>query len=558
MKENVPATVSILDSSATMPLERAGRRTFLARLAALGASAASLELFSDYVNAAESSQRAPLRDSYDYIIVGAGSAGCLLADRLSTTGASVLLVEAGSSRIAQPKVADVASWLQNLSSDTDWGLLSTPQPDLVDRPLSIPAGKILGGSGSINAMIWLRGDPRDYQRWWRTVGPDWTPKALDAAYLKVVQPAGACGADGNRITVGRYADRHPLTAAYMASSVATGLKPISLNAGKPLDGVGVAEANATPDGMRSGPAEAFLAPALVRPNLKVLTDVLVSKLILQGTTCVGIELRAGNSAARIMATRRTIVCMGACASPRLLMLSGIGPVDQLAPLGIQVRQDMPSVGSGLQDHVLLSVLFRSRSALAPQVSNGVSTMAYYGASAIAPPEIQVAGMQYPFGSSAVPAGSGYTVIPFLAKPRSRGRAQLVSADPRVPLHIDPNYLADQVDRDNMMAGLDRALEIGAGPVMREFYGSLATDMPLQTHADKQAFIAAKAACGLHLVGTCSAGADPRTSVVDGRFRVRGIEALHVVDASVIPEVPAVNVHAAVLTIAQLAAGQLNG
>jgi choline dehydrogenase len=558
MKKSVPDNVPIVNSSATGFAERTGRRAFLARLAALGVSAAGMELYSDYVSAADSAQRAPLRDSYDYIIVGAGSAGCLLADRLSATGASVLLLEAGSSKIAQPKIADVTSWLRNLSSDTDWGHLSTPQRDLADQPQSIPAGKVLGGSGSINAMIWLRGDPRDYQRWWRTVGPDWTPKALDAAYLKVVQPAGVCAAEGNRITIGRYADKHPLTAAYVASSITTGLKAISLNAGMPLDGVGVTDVNATPDGARSGPAEAFLAPALARPNLKVLTDVLVTKLLLQGTTCRGIELRAGNGVVRIMATRRTLVCMGTCATPQLLMLSGIGPVEQLAPLGIQVRQDLPMVGSGLQDHVLLSVLFRSRSSIATQVSNGVSTMAYYGGSGAAPPDIQVAGMQYPFGSSAVPVGSGYTVIPFLAKPRSRGQVRLVSADPNVPLRIDPNYLAEQVDRDNMIAGLDRALEIGAGTAMREFYGSLATEMPLQTRADKQAFIAANAACGLHLVGTCSAGTDPRTSVIDGRFRVRGIEGLHVVDASALPEVPAVNVHASVLTIAQLAAGQLTG
>ncbi|MDR5808896.1 GMC family oxidoreductase [Caballeronia sp. LZ019] len=355
-----------------------------------------------------------------------------------------------------------------------------------------------------------------------------------------------------------YADKHPLTAAYMASSIATGLRSISLNAGGPLDGVGVTEVNATPEGARSGPAEAFLVPALVRPNLKVLTGALVTRLLQQGTTCLGIELTAGSSVARIMATRRTLVCMGACATPQLLMLSGFGPAEQLAPLGIQVRQDMPMVGSGLQDHVLLSVLFRSRRNIAPLVSNGVSTMAYYGGSQTAPPDIQVAGMQYPFGSSTVPAGGGYAVIPFLAKPRSRGQVRLVTADPRVPLRIDPNYLGDRIDQDNMVAGLDRALEIGAGTSMREFYSSIATDMPLRTRADKQAFVAANAACGLHLVGTCSAGSDPRSSAVNGHFRVRGVEGLSIVDASVIPEVPAVNVHASVLTIAQLAAQQLTG
>lgn len=556
MKRGALHTLPDIKSGATVPLERTGRRAFLARLIALGVSATGIEIFGEHASAAEASQRAPLKDSYDYLVVGAGSAGCLLADRLSATGASVLLVEAGSSKIAQPKIDVVASWLQNLASDTDWGRVSSPQPNLADRPQSIPTGKVLGGSGSINAMIWLRGDPRDYQRWSRMVGQEWSPTALNNAYLKVVQPAGVCAAGANRISIGRYADQHPLTAAFMASSAATGLQPIQLNAGQPLDGVGITDVNATSDGRRSGPAEAMLIPALTRQNLKVLTDVTVTRLLLHGTTCRGIELNAGGKLAQITARRQTIMCLGAFASPQLLMLSGIGPADQLAAVGIQVRQDTPMVGRNLQDHLLLSVPFKSRTAIAPPISNGVSTMAYYGGSTLFPPELQVAGMQYPFGSTAIPTGSGYSVIPFLAKPRSRGQVNLVSADPRVLLSINPNYLAEQVDRDNMVAGLERSIEIGTGTALSDFYGSLATDMPLQTPSDKLAFIAQNASCGLHSVGTCSAGSDPRTSVVDGRFRVRGIDGLRIVDASVIPEVPAVNVHASVLTIAQLASDQL--
>ncbi|MDC8784535.1 GMC family oxidoreductase [Roseateles koreensis] len=536
------------------------RRDFLARLIALGTGTVGTGAFGSYAEAAEASQSAALKDSYDYIIVGAGSAGCLLADRLSATGASVLLIEAGTSNINQPKIAEVAYWLQNLSSETDWARLSTPQPHLANRRQGAPGGKVWGGSGSINAMIWLRGDPRDYAQWCRLVGQEWNPDALNRAYLKVAQPAAldaaARHAQTGRINVGRYADSHPLTAAYLASSAATGLRTIELNAGRPLDGVGVAEVNATADGRRSGPAQAMLVPALVRPNLKVLSDTLITKLLIQGRHCRGVEAVVDNVALRINATHETIVSAGACESPKILMLSGLGPADHLAAHGIRVQQAMPAVGSNLQDHMLTSVVFKSKVNLPAQVSNGVSTMAYYstgyGQSA---PDVQVAGMQYPFGAS-LPAGSGYAVIAFLSKPRSRGSVRLTSADPRQAPSIDPRYLEQGIDQDNMLLGLDRAIDIGSNQGMNGIYGGRYSTASLRSRAEKLAFIAQQGGAGLHFTGTCIAGRDASTSVVDANFKVWGIERLRVVDASVIPEVPTVNIQASVLTVAQLAAERL--
>lgn len=561
MRKNIAHGLSDILTKGTLPAGKSGRRDFLAKLMALGVSSIGAEMFSSYAAAVELSQQAPLRDSYDYIIVGAGSAGCLLANRLSATGASVLLIEAGSSRIDQPKITEVALWTQNLSSDTDWARVSAPQLHLANRQQIAPGGKIWGGSGSINAMIWLRGDPRDYAQWCRLVGTEWDPNALSRAYLKVVQPA-VPGFDLShqrmgQISVGRYADDHPLTAAYLASSTLTGLKTIELNAGRPLDGVGVTEVNATKDGHRVGPAQAMLVPALVRPNLKVLSNTLITKLLIQGTRCRGVEAVIDKMPVRITATRETIVSAGACESPKILMLSGLGPVDQLAPLNIHVHQEMKAVGRNLQDHLLLSVVFKSKVMLPPQVSNGVSTMAYYSNNFQQfAPDVQVAGMQYPFGAPNVPVGTAYTVIPFLAKPRSRGSVRLTSADPQQSLSIDPHYLEQGIDQDNMLLGLDRAIDIGSNRGMRGIYGGLYSNVSLKTRVEKLAFIAQQSGAGLHFVGTCSAGRDPSTSVVDANFKVWGIEGLRVVDASVIPEVPVVNIQASVLTIAQLAADQL--
>jgi choline dehydrogenase len=556
MRDGLPSR-TLIDGSEAIALEqRSRRRAFLATLVRLGVGAAGIDVFSDYLAAAELSQSKPLRDSYDYIIVGAGSAGCLLAERLSVTGATVLLVEAGGDRIKQPKIADVADWLQNLHTETDWNRLSDAQVELTNRPVAIPAGKIWGGSGSINAMIWLRGDPRDYQRWWKLVGREWSPTLLNNAYLKIVQSANVCDTRSARVSVGRYADNHPITAAYLSAGVGTGLPLIELNGGKPLDGVGVTEANVTAKGHRSGPAQAFLVPALVRSNFKILSDVLVTRLLLQGTVCRGVEVASGQTVRQIKASRETLICAGTYASPQLLMLSGIGPASQLAPLNIQVRQDMPAVGANLHDHVLMSVLFRTKGTIPMPVMNGVSTMAYYGGTPTTAPEMQVAGMQYPYGSDVVSAGNGYTLLPWLAKPRSRGKAMLASADPRLPLRLNPNYLREQIDRDNMLMGFDRAVEMGAGSAMRDFYGSLVIDVPVNTKSEKLAYISRQATCGVHGVGTCAASSDPRSGVVDGRFKVHGIDNLRVIDASVVPEVSAVNTHAPVLTIAQLAADQL--
>ncbi len=508
-----------------------------------------------YVSAAEQSQRARLRDNYDYIIIGAGSAGCLLASRLSATGASVLLIEAGSSRIDQPKITDVALWTQNFSSDTDWARQSTAQLHLANRRLGAAAGKIWGGSGSINAMIWLRGDPRDYLRWSQIVGHEWNPEALRRSYLKVARPLGQ--AQSGQISLGRFADGHPLTAAYLASSNATGLRTIELNAGHFLDGAGVTEVNATADGRRVGPAQAMLAPALVRPNLKVLSDTLITKLIIHGSTCQGVETIVDNAPFVITANKETIVSAGACQSPKILMLSGLGPANQLQPLGIRVRHDMAMVGRNLQDHLLLSVVFKSKIMLPPQISNGVSTMSYYSNShARYAPDVQIAGMQFPFGAPNLPVGTGYTVIPFLGKPRSRGQVRLVSADPQQSLSIDPAYLQLGIDQDNMLLGLERAIDIGSNRAMNGIYGGRYSEIALGSRAGKLDFIAKQSGAGLHFVGTCSAGCDPATSVVDPNFKPWGVERLRVVDASVIPEIPTVNVHASVLTVAQLAADRL--
>jgi len=545
---------------------RIGRRDFLARLLALGVSASSAGLLAMHAEAAnrnQAAQRAALRDEYDYIIVGAGSSGCILANRISASGASVLLVEAGGADIGQLKIAQAQLWQQNLFSDTDWGRTSIPEPSLGDRRQAASGGKIWGGSGSINAMIWLRGDVRDYLHWAEQVGPEWNLPALHRAYLRLATPLPSARplrspAGTGPITFGRYAPQHPLTPAYLAAGSEFGLGEIELNAGGLLDGIGVAEVNATADGRRSGPAQAYLVPALTRPNLTVLSDTLVTRLELQGDRCRGISIVVDGVPKTITAARQTILCAGAFESPKLLMLSGLGCADQLAPLGIPLLHEMPHVGKNLQDHILLlNILFKSQAVLPPPVSNGASAFAYFSnRSRLWAPDVQVMCLQSPFLTNALPVGAGFSIAPFLAKPRSRGAAKLVSADPRKALRIDPRYLQERVDQDNMILGLERAIDIGNSRALKPFSAGLNTPSALNTRSEKLAFIAQNGGAGFHYVSTCSAGSNPGNSVVDARFRVWGVERLMVVDASVIPEVTAVNTHVATMMLAELAAEQL--
>lgn len=540
------------------------RREFITRLLALGVSlsvAMPLAVHAEAVWNNQQARRADLRDAYDYIIVGGGSAGCVLANRISARGASVLLIEAGSGDVSQPKIDVATLWPQNLGSDTDWAQLSVPQANLANRTLTMSGGRVLGGSGSINVMLWLRGDPRDFLRWEQMVGPEWNLPALarnfvrTETYLPGDRPLR--GRDGP-IAVGRYASQHPITPAFLEGGQELGLRVIDMNSGGPLDGVGVAEANILPDGRRAGPAEGYLLPIMTRPNLTVLPNTLVTKLVVQHGHCAGVRFVVDGVEQTIRATHETLLCTGTLQTPKLLMLSGIGPAAQLTPLGIPVQQELAAVGANLHDHiVLLNLLFKSPAPIAPELANGVSAFAFFSSSPkTMAPDVELACSEGPFLTPALPPGAGFSIVPFLGKPRSRGSVSLQSTDPTQQLRIDPNFLAESIDQDNALLAVDSALALTQTSALRNYSSGYYGTLPLASEADRRAFITQNALAGFHPVGTCAAGRDPQSSVVDGRFRVWGVEKLRIVDGSVIPEIPCVNIHAPILTLAELAAEKL--
>ncbi|TPV93711.1 MAG: GMC family oxidoreductase [Myxococcales bacterium FL481] len=539
---------------------RLPRRDLLRVLGQLGVAAAVAGPMARRAEAAVERRRF-LDQSYDYIVVGAGSAGCVMANRLSATGASVLLVEAGTGDVEQPKISDSTRWMENFGSETDWAWPSVPQADLGDRPVGLAGGKVLGGSGSINGMFWLRGDLRDAWRWRRLVGHPWTAARLYRAFLRVENflhdSSPGRGREG-AVSVGRYALDHPLTAASIAGAKELGLPEADHNAVPFIDGAGPADVNIHPDGRRSGPAQAYLLPAVERPNLVTLPDAAVSRLLVSHGRCRGIEVVVNGELRHIEARRETVVSAGAIGSPKLLMLSGIGPEAVLQAAGVPIACARPMVGRQLHDHVLC---FGADFLAGPEFGTeftlgGVSSHAFFRTNKRREaPNIHLMCLQTPLPSALLPPGEALSILLALVKPKSRGWIELNPADPGGSPLIDPGYLREPGDRADILEGFDRAIELGLSSPMTPFVAGLVNPAIAGLSPDEKLGLISQqlAGAGLHFTASCSAGRDPRDSVVDGWFRVWGVDDLRVVDASVLPEVPGVNTHVSVLTIAELAA-----
>jgi choline dehydrogenase len=539
------------------------RRGFMAGALELGVSLSVAGAILAQAEAAQANQRErrrSLRAEYDYVIVGAGSAGCVLAQRLSASGASVLVLEAGTGDVALPKVTDAELWLDNLGSDTDWRHVAIPQAGLGDREIGLPAGRALGGTGSINAMFWLRGDVRDFQHWHDLVGSRWAPLEVLRAFTRIEHflPGGGWSrGTAGPISVGRYAPDNPLSRACIEGSAELGVLPVDHNDSAAIDGAGFADVNITPDGRRSGPLQGYLLPALHRPNLTVLSDTLVTGLELRGSTCRGVRALVDGQRRRFEASCEVVLCAGALGSPRVLMCSGIGPERALRAADIAVQHRLPAVGRNLHDHVfLLGVLFVAGPALPASYTLGrVGTHSFLRTNPEhEAPNIQVMCMQVPFPPGALPVGGGFSILPWVAKPKSRGSVRVSSAEASAPLVIDPGFLRDPRDLEVLLVGLDHSIDLGFTSALAPFTSGLTSpELREMSRAEKVAFIAQNAGSGLHYAGSCSAGRDPDRSVVDECFRVWGLERLRIVDASVIPELQGVNPQPGVLALAELAA-----
>ncbi len=514
---------------------------------------------------------------YDYIIVGAGSAGCVLANRLSEDpNVKVLLLEAGGPDTAKEIHMPVA-FSKLFKGRCDWAYYTEPEPQLENRSLYWPRGKMLGGCSSINAMIYIRGHRSDYDRWRDMGNPGWGySEALE--YFKKSEdqekgPSQYHGA-GGPLRVSNLRSPNVLSQAFVESAEKAGFARNPDFNGASQEGFGLYQVTQR-DGQRHSTAAAFLNPAKRRPNLTVRTDVQVFDILFEGKRAALVSFQHGSGSAQERAEREIILCAGAIGSPQLLMLSGIGPADHLRTLDIPVLCDLPGVGANLQDHPAVAVAFECNQAVSLAGAETLSNLLRYMSFKTGPltsnvgegggfvktsPSLDAPDLQYHFAPGYfIEHGfqqikeHAFTFGPTLVHPQSHGRLALRSSNPLDAPLIRANYLADARDMQRMLDGVKLARSLAAtGPLAkyakRELLPGPAAkdDTALRTH------IAKYAETLYHPVGTCKMGNDAG-AVVDSELRVRGVEGLRVVDASVMPAIPGGNTNAPTIMIAEKAA-----
>jgi choline dehydrogenase len=497
--------------------------------------------------------------SYDYIIVGGGSAGCVLAARLSQDPpARILLMEAGG-HAAGEAFADPAAWPGLVGGPADWGDHTAPQADA--GPVPYPRGRVLGGSGSINAMAHVRGHRAVYDAWSAGGARGWGYADLLPYFLRSERRAG--GSPGVRGDAGPVEVRpvpeqvrHPVARALADALVAAG-QPVTADlSGTWQEGVAWADLAISASGRRASPFTAYVGPVTAgRRNLEIRTGCLATHLIIRHGRCTGVSYVHDGAAGEARADGDVIVCAGAIGSPRLLMLSGIGPAGRLKALSITPVADLPAVGENLQDHPVVMASYRSAVALpASRGNHGELYASLRSALAGEVPDLQLFPILLPVappGQQAPP--SGFALVAAVMAPDSRGTVRLSSADPDAPPLIDPGFLRDGRDLERLHAGLTMARNAAADAAFARLgITETAPGPAARDSAGVRAWIRQSAASYWHPAGTCCMGTGPRT-VTDPELRVHGITGLRVADASVMPVIVNAPPHATVLAIAERAA-----
>jgi choline dehydrogenase len=503
----------------------------------------------------------PPKSGYDYIVVGSGSGGAAVTRRLVDAGAEVLLIEAGPTGIGVAEIDDPAQWVPLGRGAYDWGYDYAPTPHVNGRTIGIPRGRVLGGSSAINAMMWYRGHPSDYDGWEKAGAKGWS-FADCLPYFRRCEDWQGGASDwrgaGGPLRIERPVEIHPVAQALIDGAAALGIPVIDDPNG--LSNEGAARANFNTSGSKRWSSErGYLRPILDHPHLTVLTESLAISLAVENGHCVGVRHLVDGAATETRAHERVVLALGAIDTPRLLMLSGIGDPAELARLGLPVKHALPGVGQNLQDHPLAQAcVFRAKQPLGPIVGNGGGSMVNWKSRTDLPQaDLHAFPVQ---GNSAEPAirarydtsGDVFSFGAGLMRSKSVGHMRLLEARPGGALEIQPNFLAESADIEAMVTAVEAVIEMAAAPANAHLFAGFAAPDRRLTRRETVDFIRDACSTFFHTCGTCRMGEDD-DAVVDSRLAVRGLEGLTVADASVIPIIPTCNTHAPATMIGERAA-----
>ena len=528
--------------------------------------------------------------SYDYIVVGAGSAGCALVERLTRDGRTrVLLIEAGGTDRRFWIKVPVGYGVNFANPRLNWGYHAEPEDSLNGRRVYWPRGRVIGGSSSINAMAYMRGLPQDFDDWDRAGATGWAWRDVRPAFESMEHhlergPDGTPRTRGQGLlTISDLQDQmSPFSARFLAAAHECGWSHCADLSAATGEAVGYYRSTVR-HGMRCSAADAFLAPARRRGTLRVMTGAVVERITFDGARATGLRVRARGEAFDVTAGREVIVCAGAINSPKLLQLSGIGAAETLRDLGLEVRLDLPEVGRGLQDHLAISHVFRATAPTLNSVLGRRHRRLWAGLQYLARrrgplgvPVNQVGGylrsdaslgvpdmqiycnpLSYqsgPDGRPVLDRAPGYMLSAQLCRPTSRGEITLRSGDPSQAPRIRPNSLATAHDRDGARRAIALIERIAAAPALSAVTQTRLTPAPdVQDPEALMEDFRDRASTVFHPTSTCRMGGGPRTSVVDARLRVHGVSGLRVVDASAFPAVTSGNTNAPTIMLAVRAA-----
>ena len=526
---------------------------------------------------------------FDYVVVGAGTAGCVLASRLSEDGASrVALIEAGPMDrhpfIHIPATVGAAI----ATSELNWRFMTAPQAHLNGRSIPIPRGHVVGGSGSINGMVYFRGHPTDFDDWAAAGNPGWSYREVMPYFLRSenndAYPNSPYHGHGGPMNVIFIKRPNPMTPAFLAAMDSLGFRRNADFNGADSEGYGPRQGTIS-KGRRVSTATAYLKPASHRSNLVILTNARATRIRIEARRATGVDLLTANGERRLTARREVIVSGGAILSPALLMLSGIGDEAALRSAGVEVKHHLPGVGANYQDHLAVGVLMEMRNTESYGISwrtlpRGVANLLEYALFRTGPlssnvfeatgfvrtsaplrrPDIQIVFQAarrntntFPF-----PLGHGFAINVVGLYPKSRGRVQLASPDPRAAPVVDPQLMSHPDDGAALLRGLQIARRVSQAPSFAHYRAvEVQPGLASQDDASLMEYIRRAASTVHHPCGSCRMGPDT-SSVVDAQLRVHGIGALRVADASVFPSLVGGNTNAAIVMIAEKAADLIRG